>query len=231
MLKEFFNMKFDFKDIMSLLMSKIFVILLALFIFAGAGFAYTYFFVEPTYTASVKLLARNKEATGSVSSSDIVASQNLANTCITILESDDFLDKVSALLESRYTGITNSYIKNHMVCKKVPDTEILTVRIKTPDAKISYDIAQAIGNLAPDIIPQTITMGELRKIDSARLPKNSSWPVAQNSLIAGVIGAIAVCAIIIIRAMLDTTIRSKKDLEDKFDDIPVIGTIPGISRN
>ena len=51
MLKEFFNMKFDFKDIMSLLMSKIFVILLALFIFAGAGFAYTYFFVEPTYTA------------------------------------------------------------------------------------------------------------------------------------------------------------------------------------
>lgn len=224
-------MKYNFRDIISLLASKILVILLVLVIFAGAGFAYTYFFVDPTYSASVKLLARNKESTGSVSSSDIVASQNLANTCITILESDDFLDKVSAKLESKYTGVTNSYIKNHMVCKKVPDTEILTVRIKTPDAQISFDIAQTIGELAPEVIPQTITVGELRKIDSARLPKNSSWPVAQNTVVSAAVGAIAACAIIVIRAMLDTTIRTKKDLEDKFEDIPVIGTIPGISKN
>ena len=81
-----------------------------------------------------------------------------------------------------------------------------------------------------DLIPKTITVGELRLIDRARLPETSSWPIARNTVLGGLAGAVIAIAIIIIKDMLDTTIRTKKDLEDKFEDIPVIGTIPGIKQ-
>ena len=51
-----------------------------------------------------------------------------------------------------------------------------------------------------------------------------------NTVLGGLAGAVIAIAIIIIKDMLDTTIRTKKDLEDKFEDIPVIGTIPGIKQ-
>ena len=117
-----------------------------------------------------------------------------------------------------------------MTRKHVTDTEIFVVQITTTDPKLSYDIANAISDLAPDLIPKTITVGELRLIDRARVPETSSWPIARNTVLGGLAGAVIAIAIIIIKDMLDTTIRTKKDLEDKFEDIPVIGTIPGIKQ-
>ena len=117
-----------------------------------------------------------------------------------------------------------------MTRKHVTDTEIFVVQITTTDKYLSYDIANAISDLAPDLIPKTITVGELRLIDRARVPETSSWPIARNTVLGGLAGAVIAIAIIIIKDMLDTTIRTKKDLEDKFEDIPVIGTIPGIKQ-
>lgn len=224
-------MELNLKDIVSLLLSKLFVIILVVLFCAGVGFAYTYFAVDPTYAAYTKLVVRNREgvATG-VTSSDLAASQSLVNTCMKILETEDFLDQVSAKLESKYTDVTNSYIKKHMTCKHITDTEIFVVQITTTDPNLSYDIANAISDLAPELIPKTITVGELRLIDRARIPTTSSWPITRNTVLGGLVGAVLAIAVIIIRDMLDTTIRTKKDLEDRFEDIPVIGTIPGIKQ-
>lgn len=225
-------MELNLKDIMSLLFSKLLLIILAILLCAGAAFAYTYFFVDPTYTSSAKLVARNKDSfSGSITSSDLAASQALVSTCMNVLTTEDFLDRVSEKLESKYYNISNAYIRNHMSCKHISDTEIFTVQITTPDPNLSYDIANAISDLAPEVIPNTITIGELRLIDRARVPSTSSWPLMKNSAIGAVIGAVAVIAFIIIKDMLDTTVRTKKDLEDKFGDIPVIGTIPGINKS
>lgn len=224
-------MELNLKDIVSLLLSKLFVIILVVLFCAGVGFAYTYFAVDPTYAAYTKFVVRNKDGVAtSVTSSDLSASQSLVNTCMEILKTEDFLDLVSAKLESKYTGITNSYIEKHMKRKHITDTEIFVVQITTTDKYLSYDIANAISDLAPDLIPKTITVGELRLIDRARVPETSSWPIARNTVLGGLAGAVIAIAIIIIKDMLDTTIRTKKDLEDKFEDIPVIGTIPGIKQ-
>ncbi|MGM9663387.1 MAG: YveK family protein [Eubacteriales bacterium] len=225
-------MEINLKDIMSLLLSKMLLIILVVLLSAGAGFAYTYFFVDPTYTASAKLVARNKDSfSGSITSSDIAASQSIVSTCMNVLTTEAFLDRVSEKLESKYYNVSNAYIRNHMSCKHISDTEIFTVQITTPDPNLSYDIANAISELAPEIIPQTITVGELRLIDSARMPTSYSWPLTKNAVIGAFIGAVAIVAIIVIKDMLDTTVRTKKDLEDKFGDIPVIGAIPKINKN
>ena len=225
-------MEINLKDIVSLLLSKLFIIILVVLFCAGIGFAYTYYAVDPTYAAYTKFVVRNKEgvASAGVTSSDLAASQSLVNTCMDIITTEDFLDQVSAKLEAKYTGVTNSYIQKHMTRKHITDTEIFVVEITTPDPNLSYDIANAISDLAPDLIPKTITVGELRLIDRARIPTKSSWPIARNTVLGGLVGAVLAIAVIIIRDMLDTTIRTKKDLEDKFEGIPVIGTIPGIKQ-
>lgn len=182
------------------MLSKLFVIILVVLLCAGVGCAYTYFAVDPTYAAYTKLVVRNKDgvATG-VTSSDLAASQSLVNTCMDILTTEDFLDHVSAKLESKYTGVTNAYIKKHMTRKHVTDTEIFVVQITTTDKYLSYDIANAISDLAPDLIPKTITVGELRLIDRARVPETSSWPIARNTVLGGLAGAVIAIAIIIIK--------------------------------
>ena len=49
-------MELNLKDIVSLLLSKLFVIILVVLLCAGVGFAYTYFAVDPTYAAYTKLV-------------------------------------------------------------------------------------------------------------------------------------------------------------------------------
>lgn len=204
----------------------VFMVLVALICAAVAG-CFTNFFVEPKYTATITLCAYNDNnrigTDGSITSSEIDASQNLVNTYLEILKSYTFLEKVADNLDYE---LTPSAIKGMLACGKVEDTFIFKVQVTSTNAKEATDIANTIAEIAPDEIVRIINAGSVQIVDLASMPTSPSSPNLKKIIgIALLAGFVLSFAVFFIKEIFDTRIKDEKDLEKEFD-IPVLGTIP-----
>ena len=53
----------------------------------------------------------------------------------------------------------------------------------------------------------------------------SSPNVLMNSAVGGVVGLVIAVIIVLLRSLLDNTVKSEEELKDRFD-VPVLGKIP-----
>lgn len=221
------EIEIDLRAIFYALRKKIvFMVLIALICGTVAG-CVTNFFIEPKYTAAITLCAYNDNnrigTDGSITSSEIDASQNLVNTYIEILKSNTFLEKVADKVEY---DVTPGIIKSMLTCGQVEDTFIFKVQVTSTNAKEATDIANTIAEICPDEIISIINAGSIQIVDFATMPTSPSSPNLQKIVaVALLAGFAASFALFFIRELFDTSINDEKDLEREFD-IPVLGTIP-----
>ncbi|MGN1328116.1 MAG: YveK family protein [Eubacterium sp.] len=221
------EIEIDLRSIFSTLRKKIvFMILIALICGAVAG-CYTNFFIQPKYTATVTLCAYNDNnrigTDGSITSSEIDASQNLVNTYLEIIKSNTFLEKVADNLDYE---ITPGTIKSMISCGQVEDTFIFKVQVASTNAAQAAEIANTIAEICPDEIVRIVNAGSVQIVDLATQPTSPSSPNLKKIIcIALMAGFIASFAIFFLKEIFDTSINNEKDLEKEFD-IPVLGTIP-----
>ncbi len=221
------EIEIDLRAIFSTLKKKLVImILIALLCGTFAG-CFTNFFVEPKYTATITLCAYNDNdrigADGSITTSEIEASQELVNTYIEILKSDTFLQKVADNLQY---DISPSAIKGMLSCSQVESTFIFKVRITGTNASEAMDIANTIAEICPDELIRIVSAGSIQIVDYAKLPTTPSSPNLKKIVaVALLAGFVVSFAVFFLKEVFDTSINEAKDLEKEFT-IPVLGTIP-----
>ncbi|MGN1123713.1 MAG: YveK family protein [Eubacterium sp.] len=221
------EIEIDLRAIFSTLKKKLVImILIALLCGAFAG-CFTNFFVEPKYTATITLCAYNDNdrigADGSITTSEIEASQELVNTYIEILKSDTFLEKVADSVEY---NISAPAIKGMLSCSQVENTFIFKVRITGTNASEAMDIANTIAEICPDELVRIVSAGSIQIVDYAKLPTSPSSPNLKKIIaVALLAGFVVSFAVFFLKEVFDTSINDAKDLEKEFT-IPVLGTIP-----
>ncbi|MGN0521528.1 MAG: YveK family protein [Eubacterium sp.] len=218
----------DLRKVFSMLKKKaIFIVLIAL-IGATLSGCITNFFIEPQYTATVKLHVYSSGsnrlgADTSITSNEIDASQKLVNTYLVVVESNNFLSKVSDQLNGELSA---GAIKGMMSCSQIESTLAFQINVTSGNPQQAMTIANVIADTCPDEIVRVLKVGGVEVIDYATLPTSPSSPnVEKNILIGLVCGFAASFAFFFIKELFDTSITSEKDLEREFD-IPVLGTIP-----
>lgn len=203
---------------------------LAIFLVTIAGgliaFAITYFLVTPMYTASVSMYVTNNEnrSDTSITNGDLTASQGLVDTYIVVLESDTLLSNTAKELPYNYT---TDELRNMISAEAINDTEAFRVKVQNADPKEAQQIANTIAKTAPDEIKRVVKAGAVEVIDYAKLPDKADWPVTRNTAIGLLCGFMLAIIYAVLKAMLDTTIRSSEDLTERYE-LPVLGTIPMI---
>lgn len=221
------EIEIDLRAIFFTLRKKIvFMVLIAIICGAVAG-CFTNFFVEPKYTAMITLCAYNDNnrigTDGSITSSEIDASQNLVNTYLEIIKSNTFLEKVADNLDYE---ITPGTIKSMISCGQVEDTFIFKVQVTSTDATQAKEIANTIAQICPDEIVRIVNAGSVQIVDLASQPVKPSSPNLKKIIGIALLGGFAVSfALFFLKELFDTSINDEKDLEREFD-IPVLGTIP-----
>ena len=104
----------------------------------------------------------------------------------------------------------------------------LNIYVISTDPSIVYNVAVAFSKAAPEVLPELAGAGELYLINS---PREALAPVSpnvrENTSMGLMIGLIASCGVVIMIAVLDTTIWREEDLERSFD-IPVLGSVPSM---
>lgn len=211
-----------------MLKKRIIYIILGTLITAVLAGCITEFFITPTYTASCTLYVYSNtdrvSTDSSIGQGELTASQQLVNTYIVVLESDFVLDEVAQNLD---LNMTASQLRSMVDCAQINETEIFSVTVTSTSPALAADIANAIADVAPDAIVETIKAGGVSVIDYAKVPSAPSSPNFKlNILIGAMVGLVVTFLVFFIRELFDTTVTEEADLEREFENIPVIGTIP-----
>jgi len=216
----------DLRKIVYMLRTKIvFILLVTIFGGVAAG-AFTHFFIDPTYTATVKFYVQNSADTVSTSASitptELDAAEKLVNFCIYVIKTDTVLDKVAEDAQIA----SEEKLSKMITATAIEDTMAFQVTVKSKDATLSAKIANSIAKIAPEEIVRIVKGGGVSVIDYAKKPSKPSSPnIKKNILIGALAGFVLSFAAFFIYEVFDTTITETKDLERVFD-IPVLGTIP-----
>ena len=189
---------------------------------------YTEFFITPIYTSVCTLYSENTkdvldaEAT-SVNLTNIVTRQTLVKTYAEVLSSNIFLKKVA---EDTKLGYNHSQLLGMLSMTSKNGTEILVVRVSSPNPKHAYLIAKSIMKLASEQVGEVVDGGSMNPLDEPEIPARPSSPnKSKNIQLGAVAGLVLSMIIIFILEIIDNKIKNTEQVTDTFD-FPVLGEIP-----
>lgn len=222
------ELEIDLQRLLNALLGKAWLIGLVAVVCAVLTLLGTVFFVTPLYKSSAMFYVNNSalslgEASLSISSSDLSVSRGLVKSYIVILNSRETLNDVVD-----YAGVDRTYaeVKGMISAEAVDSTEIFQVTVTSPDPEEAEVLADAITYILPKRISSIIEGTSAKIVDSAVLPSKPSSPsYAKNTVIGFALGMILVAAFVVIREMLDVTVRTEEDIVDSCK-YPILAAVP-----
>ncbi len=214
---------YNLEQLLGILWKKIWIVILISLFFCFIAFIFTYYCIEPKYTATIKLFVNNyTEINTDITSSDVTASQALVATYITIIQSDTVLDKVIAKTGINYT---TQDIKKMMSAGALNDTEVFNVSITSIKPEEASHIANAIADIAPSQIAEIVSGSSVKIVDRAKIPIKPTSPNYLLNIVLGFLfGGLTSSAIILLVALKDQKVKTESDLKN-ISKLPLLGTI------
>ena len=222
------EMEIDLQRVFRVLLSKAWLIGLVAVICAVAVFLGTFFLITPTYKSSAMFYVNNSslnlgETALSITTGDINASRGLVQSYLVILNTRESLNAVID-----YAGVDRTFteVRSMITAESVDDTEIFRVTVTSDDPKEAEKIASAIAYILPKRISSIIEGTSAKIVDSAVVASAPSGPnYSRNAVLGFVLGLLLSCAYLVIRDLLDVTIRSEEDFA-KVCRYPVLAAVP-----
>lgn len=208
-------------------LKKYFIWIVLTTVVAGAGmWFYTTNYVTPSYRCTMAFSIRASSRTGiGLTAGEQTADARLAALYCDLLRSDIVSEAVSDEMDG---FLIPDIIKGMVSASAVDDSPVLNIYITGTDPDTVYQVAQAFAASAPDVLPELAGAGELYLINTPRPNYVPISPnVSSNTTMGILIGLFVSCAIVILIAVLDTTVWREEDLERAFD-VPVLGSVPSM---
>lgn len=220
------NIEIDLRRILLMFWHRAWIILLVAILTAAIGFSYAWFFITPTYSSSIQLYVNNNyENSPGFSSSQLTASQQLADTYMVIMRSRNVLNEVA-----KETGLPYSYsqLRGMISASSVQETEVFQVTVTCEDPAHAKTIANALAKVLPGKIKEIVKASDAEVVDYAVENRNPVGPSYKKyTLIGAVFGIVVVVGIIAVMEIMDTTINSEEYLTHVYKEYPLLAVIPG----
>ena len=225
------EIEIDISRLFGAVLNKSWLVMIVAFACAMVAFLGTFFFITPLYQSSAMFYVNNNalsvgSASLSLSSSDISASRGLVKTYIVILDTrETLLDVID------YAGVDRTYlqVKSMIEAESVDNTEVFKVVVTSPDPQEAEKIADAIAYNLPKRISSIVEGTSAKVVDAAvaaTRPSSPSYP--KNTVIGFAIGFLLTVVIIIMRELLDISIRVEEDIAQTCKH-PVLATVPDMA--
>ncbi len=211
------------------------VLILAAIIAATAAFSYCNYIATPKYSGTGLVLVTNgaiitggyNSEDGSITqNSDITASNNLLNTIIDILSTNDIFKQMSTELDNKYSYST---LKGSCTIKRKTDRSLfISVSFSASTRKEAVMLVNKYLEIAPDYIGKYIqnTATSVTLCDAA----SKTYPKTTNTtMVAAVCGAGFVYFILLLIYSANVVIQDEEDFKQRFD-VPVIGCVPDFAQ-
>lgn len=225
----------DLKELFGIFWAKKVHIILLILIFMVIGFIYSFIFLVPEYQSITQILLAKSNTTTQdgtsqgMTTSQVTLNQQLVSTYSELVKSESVLTKVRDNLQIDKS--IEDLRKNITVSTK-DDTEIIQIAVVDQESKMARNIANEVANVFIEQIAKGYyDMDNVYVVDEAKLedaPYNINH--IKDLVIFGAIGFVIACVYVLIANMLDTTVKSKEDVEKKIG-LTVLTTIPLYDSN
>lgn len=222
----------DLKELFNMFWSKRVHIAIITAIFLIIGIIYTYFFVTPDYQASTTVVLAQSSAKATtatetettITANDLTLNQKLVSTYSELIKSDHIINDVITHLN---LNKTSSAVKNSITVSTLKDTDLIQIKVTDAVPEQAKEIAEEIADVFIDKVANGVYhIDNVQVWDKAEVP---STPYNINHkkdvFIFVLVGLVFSAIYVLIANMLDTTVKSKEDIENKLG-IAVLTQIP-----
>jgi len=218
------EIEIDLRQVLSVVISKLAIIIIIGVIFGLATFVYTKFFVRPTYVSQTSLYVLNKQNTSSTTTySDLQTSTQLTQDYMVLVKSRTVLEKV---IEELDINMTYGELYQMITVNNKTNTRILDIAVSGHDQYQVKEIAEKVAEVSGDSICDIMQIEKCEIFDHAVVPAAPSAPnITKNVLIAAIIGMVLTIAVVVIRFLLNDTITTSEDVE-RYLGLSTLALIP-----
>lgn len=217
------EIEIDLMEIINILISKLWIIILAGMIFALVAIVGTKLFITPQYQSVTKMYVLSKQNSDTLTNSDLQTSTLLAKDYAEMIKSRTVTETVIAKLG---LDLKHEDLINKIEVGTTTDTRIITIKVVDEDPYMARDIANAVRDTSAEHIKNVMDSEAVNIVDEANVPDGKYSPsTMKNGLIAGVLGCFLAVAIILIQYISNDTIKVSEDVE-RYLGLSVLGTIP-----
>lgn len=218
----------DLKDLFNMFWAKKFEIILIMAIAIVIGFIYSYVLLKPEYKSTTSILLAKSNAAqsddGTITSTEITLNQKLVSTYSDLIKTDKVLTQV---INNLQINKTVEQLKKNIQVSAKDDTEIIEISVTDADSEMARRIAnEAAQVFITQIAQEYYNMDNVYVVDEARAesaPYNINH--TKDLVIFVAAGFVIACIYVLIANMLDTTVKSKEDIEKKLG-LTVLTSIP-----
>lgn len=238
---------YTIKDLLVLLLGKVWYIVAASIVCAILALFVSKFVMSKQYQSHVSMYVKSADNQSmgqdktNVDLQDIDASKSLVQTYIVILTDDPVMNEVSDKLLEMYTPeqlapyftvtsgrVSNDDLRNAYSMIAVNQTEVLQITATTTNAKLSSDLCNIMADVAPSFLIRVIGAGSVEKIGDAEVYNTPVSPNTTKNVALGFVGGLMVAVLVILVIdFFDNTVKNSDELGDIYQK-PIVGEIMNI---
>lgn len=217
------EMEIDLREVFTLLLSKIGVIILSGITVGLIAIVYTMLFVTPQYESTTKMYVLSKQDSNMLTNQDMQTSLSLTKDYVELIKSRTVTEGVIAELN---LDISSEALLSKMTVESQTDTRIISISIRDENPYTASEIANAVRDFAAGHIQKVMDIEAVNVVDTANIPDQKSSPsLGKNGMMGGMLGIILAVAVILIIYFMNDTIKTPEDVE-KYLELSVLGAIP-----
>lgn len=217
------EIEIDLKQIFAVIIGKLPIIIVVMILGGMIAFAYSRFLVKPVYESTTKVHILNNTEGNNITSSDLQAGAFFAKDYKEIVKSAPVMEQV---IEELSLDANIEQLRSLITVDVIADTRILTISVKNTDPYMAKKIADSVREVSKDTIVNIMDIKSINTVEEGNLPLTPVTPdIVKNTIIGAFLGMLLTVAAVVLKFMLDDTIKTPDDVE-KYLELSVLATIP-----
>jgi capsular polysaccharide biosynthesis protein len=214
-------------ELLLVLLRRWWLIALCGIITASAFWISTKLFVTPVYQSVTKIFVLSQQEGNYLTTTDIQLSSYLTKDYAELIKSRTVAQEVIERLDLK---MTPEGLMSLVSVQTKADTRIVTINVRNADPKLAQELANVIREVSAKQIVDVMGVEAVNMVDEANLPTAPFSPnVRNNALMGAAWGCLLAIALILLRYLLDDTIKSEEDVE-RYLELNVLAAIPVIEQ-
>ena len=212
------EIEIDLREIFMLIINHLLMVISVTVIGALLAGLISVYALTPMYTSTAKMyILANSDTI--VSLTDLQMGSSLANDYEELIKSRPVVEQVA---ENLNLDVTYGELLGCMSITNKDNTRIIQIQITYPDPVAAKEIANEFVNVSRKQMSQIMKVDEPTIVEEAIEAKSQSSP---NNLIGAVVGLLLSVGFIVVRNILDDTMRTADDIE-KFLKLNTLASVP-----
>lgn len=217
------TVEINVKDILTVLLHKLWIVIIATIVGAAIFGAYNQYYVMPLYVSTTQIYVIHRQDDSKTTISDLQTGTQLTKDYMILVTSRPVLEKV---IQDLQLDMTTSELEDLVFVVNPDGTRILEISVVHFDPSLAKQIADAIAEASAEQMVNIMEMKKVNIIESGNVPIYPSSPnVRKNTILGAVLGLVISVTIIVMVRLMNDHIRTAEDIE-KYLGITMLGVIP-----